>query len=133
MAVVTERMETLPALMSYNQKRWPVAEAMEHMLAVQKATLNTGKKGTITIKFTVETDKQEEGVLAVSMDVTSTVPRAERKKTMLYPLEDGRGFTKTDPRQLELLAEQEAEREEKSRRLHEAGIAQIGRGEVATA
>jgi hypothetical protein len=133
MPIIDQRMDTLSALLNANTKRWPVAEAMEHILAVQKAVKNTGKKGKVTITFAVETDKQEEGVLAVSMDVTSTAPRADRKKALLYPCDDGLGFSKTDPKQLELLAEQEAERDEKARRLNEEGIAQIGRGVPATA
>ena len=128
------RMDTLSALLNHNQKRWPVSEAMKHILDVQKAVKNTGKKGTITIKLTVETDKQEEGVLAVSMDVTSTAPKPDRKKALLFPTEDGLGFSKTDPKQLELLAEQEAERAEREAALAEQNIARIGRSaEPATA
>jgi len=89
---------------------------------------NTGKKGTITIKLTVETDKQEEGVLAVSMDVTSTAPKPDRKKALLFPTEDGLGFSKTDPKQLELLAQEQAERDEREAELAEQNIARIGRG-----
>ena len=122
-------------LMELNERRLgTIAEATKLMHELMAAVRATGKSGSITIKLNVATDKTDELALTIDAEVTSKAPKPERRKALVYHDVESRAFTKTDPRQLELLAEKQAEREEREQRLAEAGIERldrVGRGPVA--
>lgn len=103
---------------------------------VAKAVRELGAKGHVTLKISVDKDKNDEEALAINYDVTSSIPKMKRKASIGFFDEKTKTVIKTDPRQLEMLAEKEDERQakaERERQLHEKGIAVIGRGETATA
>lgn len=127
------RLRTLTALMEANERRCGTIEEATQMLhELMKRVRQTGKKGTLTLKFEVAADKNDENALTINCTPTASIPTPDRKKAIVYHDLDNLAFTKTDPRQLELLAEQEAEKQERERELSERGIAQIGRGAPAT-
>lgn len=129
-----ERARTLPALMELNERRCgTIKEATALMHDLMKAVRDTGKSGEVVLKFKVSVDKNDELALNIEQKVTASIPKADPKKALIYHDVENRAFTKTDPRQLELLAEQEAERQERLAELQERGISQIGRGVAATA
>jgi len=131
---MTQVLRSLTALMEANEKRCgTIEEATEMMHRLMKAVRATGKKGTLTIKFEVAPDKNDELALVMNCTPSVSCPSPERRKAMVYHDPENLGFTKTDPRQMELLAEQEAERLEREEELREAGVARIGRGEHALA
>jgi hypothetical protein len=113
-----------------------LSDLLADFAAVAKATRELGAKGSVTLKITVDKDKNDEEALSISYDVSSSIPKAKRKSSIGFFDEKSRTVIKTDPRQLEMLAEKEDERlaaEERARALSEKGIAQIGRGQPATA
>jgi hypothetical protein len=113
-----------------------LSDLLVDFAAVAKATRELGAKGTVTLKISVDKDKNDEEALAISYDVTSSIPKAKRKSSIGFFDERTKTVIKTDPRQLELLAEKEDERLaklERDRQLSEQGITKIGRGETATA
>lgn len=127
-----ERARTITALMELNERRCgTIKKATDLMHDLMKAVRETGKSGSVTIKLSIATDKNDELALTMDGKVTASIPEPEAKKALVYHDPENRAFTKTDPRQLELLAEQEAERQERLAELQERGIAQIGRGAVA--
>ena len=131
---MTQVLRSLTALMEANEKRCgTIEEATEMMHRLMKAVRATGKKGTLTLKFEVAPDKNDELALVMNCTPSVSCPSPERRKAMVYHDPENLGFTKTDPRQMELLAEQEAERLEREEELREAGVARIGRGETALA
>lgn len=113
-----------------------LSDLLADFAAVAKATRELGAKGTVTLKISVDKDKNDEEALAISYDVSSSIPKAKRKSSIGFFDEKTKTVIKTDPRQLELLAEKEDARlaeQERQRQLNEQGIARIGRGESATA
>lgn len=130
-----EAAKNICGLMDLNERRLgTIAEATKAMHELMAAVRTTGKAGSVTIKFNVATDKNDELALTMDTLVTTTAPKPERRKALVYHDVESRAFTKTDPRQLELLAEKEAERQEREERLAEAGIERldrVGRGAVA--
>lgn len=127
-------LRTFCDVLEANERRLgTIKELTEALDAVMKASRATGKKGTITLKIEIAPDKNDELALTMLADVKASVPVAERRKALVYHNEKDHTFSKTDPRQLELLAEREQERAERAERLHEQGVAQIGRGITATA
>jgi len=139
MQVQDARTRTITGLMELNEKRCgTIEEATEMLHRVMKAVRATGKKGKVTLAFDIAPDKNDELALTVTCTPTCTAPSPDRKKALIYHDLDHLAFSKTDPRQLELLAEADAERKEKEaerqRQLDEANVARIGRGaETATA
>jgi hypothetical protein len=128
------RLRTLTALMEANERRCGTIEEATNLLHnLMKMVRKTGKKGTLTLKFEVAVDKNDELALTINCTPTASIPTPDRKKAVIYHDEDTLSFTKTDPRQLELLAEQEAEKREREQELHERGVAQIGRGPAVAA
>lgn len=124
---MSREMKTITQVLVENERRHgTIAEASEYLEQVVRAVRNTGGKGEVRITLKVEPDKIDELAIAILQDVTFKMPPKKRVKSVVYQNNDG-SLTKTDPRQLELLAEQEAERE----RLHESGVTQIGRGTTA--
>lgn len=113
-----------------------LSDLLADFAKVAKAVRELGAKGHVTLKISVDKDKNDEEALAINYDVSSSIPKAKRKSSIGFFDERTRTVIKTDPRQLEMLAEKEDERaaaEERARQLSEQGIARIGRGEVATA
>lgn len=108
-----------------------LSDLLAEFAAVAKATRELGAKGTVTLKISVDKDKNDEEALAISYDVTSSIPKAKRKSSIGFFDERTKTVMKTDPRQLELLAEKEDERQaklERDRQITEQGLARIGRG-----
>lgn len=122
------RVRTITGLLDLNERRLgTIKEATQAMHDVMRAVRETGKKGRVTIILDVEPDKNDELALVVMQAVKTSIPQAARKKAMVYHDPMNHAFTKTDPRQLELLAEQTQEKVERDEALREAGIAKIGR------
>ena len=120
---------TFAEVMVANEKRTGTIEELTKMLhEVATAVRKTGKKGTVTLKVEVECDKNDELALTLRATPSCSVPAPDRRKAMLFHDGERGVFAKTDPRQLELLAEQEAEKASRERELNERGIARIGRG-----
>lgn len=125
--------DAVDVLQANERRLGTIRELTEALDIVMKAARATGKKGTITLKIEIAPDKNDEQALTMLADVKHTAPVAERRKALIYHDAANHTFSKTDPRQLELLAEQEAEKAEREEKLREQGIAQIGRGAGATA
>jgi hypothetical protein len=126
--------KTICGLMEFNERRLgTIKEATAMMHELMDAVRATGKNGTVSIKFTVKPDKNDELALQILADVSASIPKPERRAAMVYHDSENKAFTKTDPRQLELLAEREQERKEREAELSERGIALVGRGAVANA
>jgi hypothetical protein len=132
---MSQELRTITALMEANERRCgTIEEATEMMHRLMAGVRKTGKKGTLTLKFEVAPDKNDELALTINCTPVVSVPSPERRKALVYHDAENMAFSKTDPRQLELLAEKEAEREERDRALNDANVARIGRGaETATA
>ena len=125
---------TLTGLMEMNERRCgTIDEASDKMHALMTAVRAYGAKGTLTLKFEVAPDKNDELALTIDCDVTVSLPKKPRRKALVFHDPKSKAFTKSDPRQLELLAEREAERAERAAELTERGIARIGRGEAPSA
>lgn len=121
-------------MVSDDKRTRALSDWLADFAAVAKATRELGAKGKVTLVISVEKDKNDEEALAISYDVTSSIPKAKRKSSIGFFDEKTRTVIKTDPRQLEMLAEKEDERlaeQERARQLSEQGIARIGRGETA--
>jgi hypothetical protein len=128
------QVRSITALMELNEKRCgTIEEATEMMHRLMAACRKTGKKGTLTLKFEVAPDKNDELALTINCTPTVSIPSPERRKALIYHDAEGHAFSKIDPRQLEMLAEQEEERAERERALQEANVARIGRGVEAVA
>jgi hypothetical protein len=128
------RTRTITGLMELNERRCgSIAEATEMLHRVMKAVSTTGKKGKVTLEFEITKDKNDELALMITCTPKCTAPTPDRKKAVVYHDPDHLAFTKTDPRQLELLAEAEAERLEREADLKDANVARIGRGTAQAA
>lgn len=128
------QVRSITALMELNEKRCgTIEEATSMMHTLMAAVRKTGKKGTLTLKFEVAPDKNDELALTINCTPSVLAPTPERRKALVYHNAEELAFSKTDPRQLEMLAEQEAERAERERTLAEANVSRIGRGEPALA
>lgn len=122
-------LRTFVDVLDANERRLgTIREMTEGLDAAMKAARATGKKATITMTIEVAPDKNDELALTMMADVKVKLPNAERRKALIYHNEKDHTFSKTDPRQLELLAEAEAERAEREAQLREQGVSQIGRG-----
>lgn len=108
-----------------------LSDLLADFAAAAKGVREIGGKGHVTLKISIEKDKNDEEALSFSYDVTSSVPKPKRKSSIGYFDEKTKTVIKTDPRQLEMLAEKEDERrasEERQRQISEAGLARIGKG-----
>jgi hypothetical protein len=122
---------TFAEVMVANEKRTGTIEELSKMMHdVAAAVRKTGKKGTVSLKIEIACDKNDELALTFQATPSCSLPTPDRRKALIYHNPETNTFTKTDPRQLELLAEQDAERTEREQRLREANIAQLGRGPV---
>lgn len=95
------------------------------------AALATGKKAIVTLKLTIEPDKNDENCINVTPKVTVSIPEKPFAPGIFYVNAVTGDMTREDPRQLELLAEKEAEREAERERQRAEGIAhldRVGRG-----
>lgn len=128
------QVRSITALMELNEKRCgTIEEATAMMHTLMAAVRKTGKKGTLSLTFEVSPDKNDELALTINCTPKVNAPTPERRKALVYHNAEELAFSKTDPRQLEMLAEQEAERAERERSLNEANVSRIGRGEPALA
>ena len=129
-------LKTFVDVMEANERRLgTIAELTTTLDTIMKASRLTGKKTKLTLTIEVAPDKNDELALTMSADVKASIPVAERKKALIYHDPASQTFSKTDPRQLELLAEAEQERQTREDALRAQGVTslnQIGRGtEVA--
>lgn len=127
------RIRSITELMASNEPRErSIARATALLYQLMDAVSETGKGGEMTLKFSVKPDKNYEGALEIKATSKITkLPEPEGRASMVYFDRETKTISKTDPRQLELLAEKEAEREEREERaraMTEANITQIGRG-----
>ena len=83
----------------------------------------------MSLKLEIACDKNDELALTFQATPSCSVPKPDRRKALIYHDAETGAFMKTDPRQLELLAEAQAEREDRETALREKGIARIGRGD----
>lgn len=131
---MSQELRTITDVMESNEKRLgTINEATAELNRVMAAARATGKKGTVTLKFEVAPDKNDELALTILCDVSSTVPKPDRRKALVYHNSETQTFSRTDPRQMELLAEKEQERNERNAELEAAGVArldQVGRGPI---
>lgn len=131
--VVDARTRTITGVLELNERRCgTIEEATTELHRLMEAVRKTGKKGSISITLEIAPDKNDELALTMAQVVKTSIPKGEARKALIYHDPENLAFTKTDPRQLELLAEQEQERrersEERERTLNDANVAQIGRG-----
>lgn len=135
MSTPDEAAKTICGLMELNERRLgTIAEATKQMHELMAAARATGKAGSVSITFTVAPDKNDEMALTIAAVVAAKLPKPEARKALVYHDTESRAFTKTDPRQLELLAERAAEKAERDERLAEQGIERldrVGRGPAA--
>lgn len=103
-------------------------DAGAELAEVVAAVKATGKKGSITLKIDIEPDKTDDTVVTFQPDITVKKPKKPYAKGIFFVDEKTGRVSREDPRQLEMLAEREAERDEKMRLAHEQGITHIGRG-----
>lgn len=73
-----------------------------------KAVRETGKKGSITFTISVEPDKVDENVVNVVPKIVAKIPEKGFTPGVFFVDENGK-LTREDPRQLEMLKEQEAQ------------------------
>lgn len=124
-----QELRTIVDCLEAQEKRLgTIAEATSELNALMKAVRTTGKGGTVTIKIKIEKDKNDEEALTWLADVSASIPKPDRRKGLIYHDAETQTFSRTDPRQMELLREQEQERADREAELREAGIARIGRG-----
>jgi hypothetical protein len=124
-------------LLSEDDRRTRVVSTLLAKFAeAAKAVREIGKDGEVVLKIKISKDKNDEEALGFLYTVTAKVPELAGKSSIGFYDEKTKTVIKTDPRQLELMAEKEDERLaklERDRHLTEQGIAKIGRGETATA
>jgi hypothetical protein len=87
-----------------------LTDAAKDLQELVQAVRETGKAGKLTFSITVEPDKADETVVTLQPDVVLKLPKKPRAKGIFYMDRHGT-LTREDPRQLELLAEKEAEKE----------------------
>lgn len=71
------------------------------------AVRDSGRKGALTIKLTVDPEAGDELQLTVVDTITTTMPKAGGGRTILFAGADG-ALSRQDPRQMSLLREVEA-------------------------
>jgi len=106
-------------------------DAGKRLAEVVLAVKATGKKGSITLKIDIEPDKQDDTVVTFQPSLEVKVPRKPYAKGIFYVDERNGNVSREDPKQLELLAEQNAEKEAERERQRAEGIVrldQVGRG-----
>jgi hypothetical protein len=87
-----------------------LTDAAKDLQELVQAVRETGKPGKLSFSITVEPDKADETVVTLQPDVTLKLPKKPRAKGIFYMDRHGT-LTREDPRQLELLAEKEVEKE----------------------
>jgi hypothetical protein len=73
-------------------------QAGEALQRLVSAVVETGKKGTVTVKVSVEQMKGAEGTLVTHVEVAEKLPVNPPKGAVFYADEDG-NLTRTDPNQ----------------------------------
>lgn len=64
------------------------------------AVMDTGKKGTLTLKLTVQPFKGDDSILEVHDDVKLVMPQHDRKPGIFYPDKDG-NLSRNSPQMLD--------------------------------
>jgi hypothetical protein len=123
---------TIIGLMEQNERRTGLIDsASAQMHELMKLVREYSGKGKVVITFEVSCDKNEENALQLDCYSKVTLPEKPRRKALVFHDAKRKVFSKTDPKQLELLAEREEMRAARETELAERGIARIGRGEVS--
>nr|WP_294864379.1 hypothetical protein [uncultured Pseudogulbenkiania sp.] len=78
-----------------------VEELTEEMAKVVNAVLTTGKKGSVTLKISVDPASKGDAVVTITDDIKSTIPREKKAGTLMFALPSGT-LQRQDPRQTEL-------------------------------
>lgn len=80
------------------------ARLSEQLAAVSAAVVETGKKGTVTLKLTVAPlPRADPNTLVVTGSSASNVPEPdESSPTSIFFADDGGNLSRTDPRQMTL-------------------------------
>lgn len=76
-------------------------EAAEKLAQLVQDCRHTGKKGTLTIKMTINPDKGDTGQYFIADEITVKAPKFERGNTLMWGTPDG-NLQRTDPNQGEL-------------------------------
>lgn len=95
--------------------------ATDELEKLVKAVQETGKKGSVTLKFNVAKLKDGDTELQVEIKVASSIPVADIPKGIYYPGENG-SLHRTDQRQLSMLDHDNGRKD--------GDINQVGRGRV---
>jgi hypothetical protein len=75
-------------------------ELDENLVELTNAVIETGKKGTLTLKLTLGPLDGSTEQLLMNDEIKLAKPRAQRKPTVLFPTKSG-DLTRNDPNQLE--------------------------------
>lgn len=76
-------------------------EMSEQLADLVSAVRETGKKGSITLKLTVEPSKDDDAMIVVHDDCKVTLPRITQRPSLFFPDEHG-NLHRRDPRQAEI-------------------------------
>lgn len=123
--------QTITEVLSKVRGGHALADAGNELADVVLAVKATGKKGSVTLTIDVEPDKTDETVVTLQPKIKVSKPVKPYSKGIFFVNDRNGHLTQEDPRQLELLAEQEAEKEAKREQERAAGIThldKVGRG-----
>jgi hypothetical protein len=118
-------------MVSEDRRTRALSDLLVDLYVMTKAVETTGRAGVVTLEIKCSKDKNDEIATQYDFDIRSKVPKPKRKSSIVFTDEKNRTVCKTDPRQLEMLAEKEDERQaklERDRQITEQGLARIGRG-----
>lgn len=78
-----------------------VEELTEKMAEVVNAVLATGKKGSVTLKLSIDPASKGDAVITVTDEIKATIPQEKKMGTLMFALPSGT-LQRQDPRQTEL-------------------------------
>lgn len=81
-----------------------VVLASELLAEVVQAAIETGKKGELTLKLSIEPDEQDGNQIVVEADVKAKKPHRSVPTSVFYADREG-GLHRVDPRQREMFEE----------------------------
>lgn len=76
-------------------------ELSESMAEVVNAVMATGKKGSVSLKLTINPASKGEAVVTVSDEIKTSLPQEKKSATLMFALPSG-SLQRQDPRQPEL-------------------------------